>query len=86
MLKQISKRSTIIAPIVQMTCFEYIKILSNSRRSANAATTFGVALALIYIFRARSLSTVYEIDKEGESSCHVSKRWNLKTTNYLVIE
>jgi hypothetical protein len=32
--------------------------LSNSLLSANAATTFGVALALIYIFNARSLSTV----------------------------
>jgi hypothetical protein len=32
--------------------------LSNSLLSANAATTFGVALALIYIFSARSLSTV----------------------------
>jgi hypothetical protein len=40
------------------TCFEYIRILSNSLLSANAATTFGVALALIYIFNARSLSTV----------------------------
>lgn len=43
-----------------LTCLEYIRILSNSLRSANAATTFGVALALIYIFRARSLSTVYK--------------------------
>jgi hypothetical protein len=35
--------------------------LSNSLLSANAATTFGVALALIYIFSARSLSTVCKI-------------------------
>jgi hypothetical protein len=41
------------------TCFEYISILSNSLLSAKAATTLGVALALMYIFSARSLSTVY---------------------------
>lgn len=46
-----------------LTCLEYIRILSNSLRSAKAATTFGVALALIYIFKARSLSTVYITDK-----------------------
>jgi hypothetical protein len=34
--------------------------LSNSLLSAKAATTLGVALALIYIFSARSLSTVYK--------------------------
>ena len=45
--------------ILFFTCFEYIRILSNSFLSAKAATTFGVARALIYIFRARSLSTVW---------------------------
>lgn len=45
--------------VVPLTCLEYIKILSNSLRSAKAATTFGVALALMYIFNAMSLSTVY---------------------------
>lgn len=43
----------------QYTCFEYIRILSNSLLSAKAATTLGVALAFMYIFNARSLSTVY---------------------------
>jgi hypothetical protein len=53
----IEKKNSVVPK--QYTCFEYIRILSNSLLSAKAATTLGVALAFMYIFSARSLSTVY---------------------------
>jgi hypothetical protein len=56
----------------QYTCFEYIRILSNSLLSAKAATTLGVALAFMYIFKARSLSTVYTKAPVSEQSTHSS--------------
>jgi hypothetical protein len=52
----------------QYTCFESISLLS-----AKAATTLGVALAFMYIFNARSLSTVYTKAPISEQSRNSSE-------------
>jgi len=57
--------------------------LSNSLLSANAATTFGVALALINIFNARSLSTVCVICMSLIKISKIKIKQTEKTLNSL---